>query len=51
VVIFLRMLEYYKGILILTSNRIRTFDEAQVTNLGRTALPDARHAITSVYLD
>jgi hypothetical protein len=28
VVIFLHMLEYYKGILILTSNRIRTFNEA-----------------------
>jgi hypothetical protein len=28
VAIFLRMLEYYEGILILTSNRIGTFDEA-----------------------
>jgi hypothetical protein len=28
VAIFLRMLEYYEGILILASNRIGTFDEA-----------------------
>ena len=26
--VFLRVLEYYEGILILTSNRIGTFDEA-----------------------
>ena len=26
--VFLRMLEYYEGILILTSNRVGTFDEA-----------------------
>lgn len=26
--VFLRMLEYYNGILILTSNRVATFDEA-----------------------
>lgn len=26
--VFLRMLEYYKGILFLTTNRIGTFDEA-----------------------
>ena len=26
--IFLRVLEYYEGILFLTSNRVRTFDEA-----------------------
>ncbi|KAF4625596.1 hypothetical protein G7Y89_g12572 [Cudoniella acicularis] len=26
--IFLRLLEYYKGILFLTTNRVRTFDEA-----------------------
>lgn len=26
--IFLRLLEYYKGILFLTTNRIRTFDDA-----------------------
>jgi SpoVK/Ycf46/Vps4 family AAA+-type ATPase len=26
--VFLRVLEYYEGILILTSNRVRTFDEA-----------------------
>lgn len=27
-IVFLRMLEYYEGILILTSNRVGTFDEA-----------------------
>ena len=26
--VFLRVLEYYEGILILTSNRVGTFDEA-----------------------
>ena len=26
--VFLRILEYYEGILILTSNRVGTFDEA-----------------------
>ncbi|KAK6358935.1 hypothetical protein TWF696_000109 [Orbilia brochopaga] len=28
VCVFLRLLEYFKGILILTTNRVRTFDEA-----------------------
>lgn len=34
---FLRALEYYTGILILTTNRIRTFDEAVVNRMAMIA--------------
>ncbi|KAI1171842.1 hypothetical protein F4777DRAFT_563917 [Nemania sp. FL0916] len=48
--VFLRVLEYYDGILILTSNRVGTFDEAfrsriQLTLWYENLTEDQRHAI------
>ncbi|KAG8168142.1 hypothetical protein KVR01_003831 [Diaporthe batatas] len=54
--IFLRTLEYYDGILILTSNRVGTFDEAfksriQVAIHYNNLTKKSRRAIWSNFLD
>ncbi|GAB1217517.1 hypothetical protein ATERTT37_006756 [Aspergillus terreus] len=54
--VFLRVLEYYEGILILTSNRVGTFDEAFISRI-QLALhyPDLgsrqRHQIWQTFID
>lgn len=54
--VFLRVLEYYEGILILTSNRVGTFDEAFISRI-QLALhypdlgPRQRHQIWQTFID
>ncbi|GES66832.1 ATPase, AAA-type, core [Aspergillus terreus] len=54
--VFLRMLEYYEGILILTSNRVGTLDEAFISRI-QLALhypdlgPRQRHQIWQTFID
>ncbi|KAF7925776.1 uncharacterized protein EAE98_007001 [Botrytis deweyae] len=44
--IFLRLLEYYKGILFLTTNRIRTFDDAFHSRIHVTLAYSNHDAVT-----
>ncbi|KAE8380481.1 P-loop containing nucleoside triphosphate hydrolase protein [Aspergillus bertholletiae] len=54
--VFLRVLEYYEGILILTSNRVGTFDEAFISRI-QLALhypdlgPSQRYQIWQTFID
>lgn len=52
---FLRYLEYYPGILMLTTNRVRTFDEAFISRIHvslhfRTLEPSVRKQIWRAFL-
>ncbi|KAK7456974.1 hypothetical protein VKT23_010277 [Stygiomarasmius scandens] len=54
VAVFLRQLEYYPGILFLTTNRVEVFDEAMVTRIQvslsyRTLTADAREHLWSAF--
>lgn len=50
VAVFLRAMEYYKGILFLTTNRVGTFDEAFISRINlciyyKPFSPEARKAV------
>lgn len=54
--VFLRVLEYYEGILILTSNRVGTFDEAFISRIQLAIhYPELganqRHQIWQIFID
>ncbi|RMZ82515.1 hypothetical protein DV737_g1970, partial [Chaetothyriales sp. CBS 132003] len=54
--IFLRLLEYFQGILFLTTNRVETFDEAFVSRIHLSLRydelsPKARHRVWKLFLD
>ncbi|KAJ5912219.1 uncharacterized protein N7473_001522 [Penicillium subrubescens] len=54
--VFLRVLEYYEGILILTSNRVGTFDEAFISRIQHALhypdlVPRQRRQIWQIFVE
>ena len=49
---FLRLLEYYKGVMFLTTNRVSAFDAAFQSRIHLTInyLPEAGRSIQNTYL-